>query len=397
MGMDNAKAAYWKQMYEARKITREAFSLCFARQDEVLRSGTESGSMTLGGTDKRLHSDDMVYASTTMGNGFYSVKLRNVYLRQGGGGDSAVSSPPKEIRSLGVPEAQLSRGQFIVDSGTTDTYFARAFSPYFKKLFKEMAGFDYSHSKLKMTKEELEAMPTILFQLQGNEELNRQIQNNKAGQVVGLANLVDPDHPYDLLIAMPPSHYMEYDPDDDVYIARFYLEEGSGGVLGANTMQGHDVYFDVEGKKLGWAEASCDYTKLMKQHFPDFIAREAGSADEKLDEQVEEAVDNSGVVDVKSSETEEIANFDQKPLDVPDDPFCSSTTCQAGLVALVVSTVVFVAMRMLRKTDIEYELTSTNGLELKSTMPDMADDHGYSDDAPGSFKDDDELSPHEIS
>ena len=46
----------------------------------------ESGSMTLGGTDKRLHSDDMVFVDTNMSNGFYGVKLRNIYLREGGGG-----------------------------------------------------------------------------------------------------------------------------------------------------------------------------------------------------------------------------------------------------------------------------------------------------------------------
>ena len=392
MGMDNAKAAYWKQMYDAGVISREAFSLCFARHDDVLRSGTESGAMTLGGSDKRLHNDDMVFISTEMGNGFYGVRLRNIYLREGGGGDSAVSVPPKPVRALGVPEAQMNRGQFIVDSGTTDTYFARAFSPYFKSLFKEMAGFEYGHSKVKLTQEEVEALPTILFQLEGNEELNREVQNKKGGQVVGLANLVDPQHPYDVLIAMPPSHYMEYDPDEDVYVARFYLEEGSGGVLGANAMQGHDVYFDVAEKRLGWAEASCDYTALMKQVFPDFIAREAN----KQDDGDGSAQDDDDILPVSTKTTND-ATPGESDLDLPDAPFCSTTTCQASLVALVVSTVVFVAMRMLRKTGIEYEMANTEGLELKSTKPDMSDDHGYSDEAVESFKDDDELSPHELS
>lgn len=166
--------------------------------------------MTLGGTDKRLHDDDMVYTDTSTGNGFYGVKLRNIYLREGNSGTSAVSSvPTKKVVSLGIPPEQLNRGQFIVDSGTTDTYFARSFSPYFKKVFKDLAGFDYGHSKVKLTKEELESMPTILFQLKGDEAMNTAVQSNKQGkQVVGLANQVDPQNPHDILVAMAPSHYM---------------------------------------------------------------------------------------------------------------------------------------------------------------------------------------------
>jgi hypothetical protein len=392
MGMDNAKAAYWKQMYEAEVIAREAFSLCYSRHDEVSPLGTESGSMTLGGTDKRLHSDDMVFCDTNMGNGFYGIKLRQMYLRPGGGGKSAVSSDANsKVVNLGIPADQLARGQFIVDSGTTDTYFARSFNPYFKKAFKEMAGFDYGHSKVKLTLEELTAMPTIIFQIEGDEAMNQAVQDGKKGQqVVGLANEVDPEHPFDVLVAMPPSHYMEYEPDSDMYIARFYLEEGSGGVFGANAMMGHDVYFDVSEGRIGWAESSCDYTELMKDNFPGFLEQESA---------------NKGVAPEKhefDDDTPAVAD-DDKPayddeIDLDDSEFCSSTFCQAGMVATVVSAVVFIAMRMLRKTEVEYD--SASGLELQSAAakPDPSEDFGvgYRDDE-GGFRDDDELSPHELS
>ena len=97
--------------------------------------------------------------------------------------------------------------------------------------------------------------------------------------------------------------------------------------------------------------------------------------------------------DTQSTSTDD----DEEVIELPESEFCSSTGCQASLVAVVVSAVVFVAMRMLRKTDVEYELASPNGLELKSAKPDASDDFGYRDDHPGSFKDDDELSPHELS
>ena len=56
--------------------------------------------------------------------------------------------------------------------------------------------------------------------------------------VVGLAgNELDPEHPLDVVLAIPPEHYYEYDPDVEGYVSRFYVDEGSGGVFGC---QFHD-------------------------------------------------------------------------------------------------------------------------------------------------------------
>lgn len=41
------------------------------------------------------------------------------------------------------------------------------------------------------------------------------------------------------------------------------MTEGSGSVLGANTIRGHDVYFDIsERSRIGFAPSECDYIKL---------------------------------------------------------------------------------------------------------------------------------------
>lgn len=167
------------------------------------------------------------------------------------------------------------------------------------------------------------------------------------------------------------------------------MEEGSGGVLGANAMMGHDVFFDVDNGQIGWAESSCDYTALMKKHYPSFISDEPGTA------RVEPAKSDNDDDDIEMNEDGEHSDSDDDLL-LPGSDFCSSTGCQAGFVAVVVAGVVFGAMRMLRKTDVEYELTSTSGLELQSSKPDKSSDFGYHDNG-GGFKDDDKLSPHELS
>jgi hypothetical protein len=65
---------------------------------------------------------------------------------------------------------------------------------------------------------------------------------------------------------------MEYDAASDKYIARFYVNEKSGSVLGGNAIMGHDVLFDIDNDRIGWAESSCDYTSLITSNgYPSVI------------------------------------------------------------------------------------------------------------------------------
>jgi hypothetical protein len=264
MGMDNAAPSFWSQMFTAQKISVQRFSLCFSRQPTPDRKGTEAGAMTMGGYDSRLHDkSDLVYATTEPTTGFYKVHIRKMYLRPGGGGDSASSTDDSlKLVALKVSETDLNHGQVIVDSGTTDTYFSRLIAKEFSSAFEKLTGKKYTHGGLKLTKEELESFPTIIIQMAGDETMNKQVRGEEAN-VVGLADVIDPKHPNDVILAIPPSHYFEYDDEDHKYYARFYTDEGGGSVLGANSMMGHDVFFDVDNHRIGFAESSCDYTALV--------------------------------------------------------------------------------------------------------------------------------------
>lgn len=264
MGMENSKTSFWKQMYLAGKMGDAAkFSLCFSRPPEASREGTEAGAMTFGGVERRLHATDMVHTSDGGGrSGFFSVKIRNMYLRHGDGGDSAESMDMSaKVINLEIPESDLNSGGVIVDSGTTDTYFTRRISQAYRDAFKELSGRTFGHSATSLSKEELASYPTILIQLYGDIEMNKAIASDP-NQVVGLASDMDPDHPYDVILAIPPSHYMEQDSSGQ-YTARFYDTESNGSVLGANAMMGHDVLFDADALRIGWAESQCDYNKLV--------------------------------------------------------------------------------------------------------------------------------------
>mmetsp|Transcript_417 Transcript_417/g.460 ORF Transcript_417/g.460 Transcript_417/m.460 type:complete len:645 (-) Transcript_417:87-2021(-) len=268
MGMDIADTAFNKMMHTQKKVPGLDFSLCFARQPTAEREGTESGAMTMGGYDERFHKSPLVYTKNNGqgGKGFYNVHIRKIYLRDGSAGESVLSTAedPKKgkVLPLNVAENQLNNGRVIVDSGTTDTYLSRVVSAEYKKAFKALSGLDYNHNTIQLTDEQLHALPTLIIQLQGDVDQNKKLYPDPS-KVAGLAHSLDGKNPYDVLIAISPSHYMEYDDKQEAYINRLYADERGGSVLGANAMMGHDVYFDQENMRIGWAESDCDYYNLV--------------------------------------------------------------------------------------------------------------------------------------
>lgn len=333
MGMDNADTAFWMQIFNSNTIASKSFALCFSRQPTADRDGTEAGALTLGGVDERFHSSKMVHTQSSDKNrGFFNLHLRKVYLRAGGGGDSALSSDPNiKYVTVSEDESILNRGKVIVDSGTTDSYFTRSLSGPFKNAYKELTGKDYGHGSMSLNAEQLDALPTILIQIMGDEELNKKNHPNPE-TVPGLAASVDPDHPYDVILAIPPSHYMEYDRKSKKYIARFYVDEGSGSVIGANAMMGHNVLFDIDNARVGWAESPCDYTKVLHQAGYDITA-------EKPENWTPEDTEtNKKEVEPKGSSQED-HDSDKPDDDIKKKPYmeavsaCSDLTCRGSVAA----------------------------------------------------------------
>lgn len=270
MGMEDDKASYWSQVYQTGKMGQsKQFSLCFSRPLGTERSGTLAGAMTLGGTDERLHDTPMVYATRTNHHGFYNVRIRKVYLRDGKGGESALSKDSSaQVIPLDISEASLNKRSIIIDSGTTDTYLNRGISIVFRNAFSKLAGRSFDIKRTKFTQTELEQLPTILIQLTGDVTRNSKYP---ADTTPGLAGSLDSDNPYDVIVAIPPSHYLEGDVDKKgkflgTYTQRVYDNEAGGSVLGANTIMGHDVLFDLDDSVIGWSESSCDYHSLVTKN-----------------------------------------------------------------------------------------------------------------------------------
>jgi hypothetical protein len=173
------------------------------------------------------------------------------------------------MHKIDLSEAELNRGNVIVDSGTTDTYFSRVIDGPFKQIWKELTGNDYNHSPISITDAEIAALPTIILVLSAYE--GSAVGDEPKGNpdtVPGYAGTTGIGNPRDVVLAIPAAHYLEYDPDIGKYVPRFYTDEGGGSVLGANAMMGHDVFFDNSRKRIGFAESNCDYTSLLLNEGP---------------------------------------------------------------------------------------------------------------------------------
>ena len=280
MGMCLKPSSIFEQMYRQNIIATPSFSLCFTRAEDAAKEGSIAGALTMGGTDERLHSAPMVYAFGFPTKGvMHGVSIRKIYVMESGQYEASEATL-ENTQVVDIQTSFLNSGSVIVDSGTTDTYMTRSLKVPFMKAFKKVTGFDYIETGMKLTDLQVSNLPTIIIQLQGHDEDNKNViaqygTNNKNDNLPGLAGVIDEDHPFDILIMIPPAHYVEFDTDHQRYVGRFSMTEGGGSVLGANAIRGHDVYFDIpERSRIGFAPSECDYYHLISEEEGDDIEEE---------------------------------------------------------------------------------------------------------------------------
>jgi len=108
------------------------------------------------------------------------------------------------------------------------------------------------------------------------------------------------------------------------------MTEYSGSVLGANTIRGHDVYFDIpENGRIGFAPSECDYEEFLGIDPED----EVESARKK-------AIDEDYYID----DEDDIYFFDPEA-DHPCDDACKKGIVGLGVVAAVALLIVVVYKR----------------------------------------------------
>jgi hypothetical protein len=341
MGMCLKDTSIFSQMHQQNVIEHPSFAMCYVRGDDAAKDGTLAGTLTMGGADTKLHLKEMVYAKGFKTKGvMHGVTIRKVHIM----GDSkyeAEEATPDNIVTVDITEQSLNSGSVIVDSGTTDTYLTRNLKGPFMAAFKQLVGYDYKENGMKLSQEQVEALPTILIQLEG-------IENMSSDGTPGLAGNIDPDHPFDILVAIPPAHYVEYDSDDDVYVGRFSVSEGRGSVIGGNTMRGHDVLFDIpQNGRIGFAVSDCDYRNLFGLEVP----LENEVREHNGNHQSEQEEDKDGDGDDYYDETQDSEKLELTQTEKTDDASSKcDDKCRTGVIFVGVAAMVLVlAVAVYRK------------------------------------------------
>lgn len=197
--------------------------------------------------------------------GWFTVFIQAMYVARNGGSDFLFDSPEstKPVIQIPIDQSSVNVGRgVIVDSGTTDTYINSSIKPAFVKIWKQVTGMDYTHGPVYLTQSQLERLPTLLIQMRGAGmpgDRSRTPSDQPIQPVLGQAGYLDTERWTDLLLAIPATNYMEYSPTLKVYTSRLFFTETRGGVLGANAMQGHNVLFDWQHGRIGFAKSSCAY------------------------------------------------------------------------------------------------------------------------------------------
>ncbi|KAG7360040.1 aspartic peptidase domain containing protein [Nitzschia inconspicua] len=267
MGMSAHELTITKQLYNAGKLEYNMFALCFRKELGTSKRGVTAGSMTLGGVSSTLDTSPMIYARNIQPFGWYTVFVQAMYIAKNGGSKFLFDSPEstKNIVKIPIDHSQINVGRgVIVDSGTTDTYINSNVQAAFVKIWKQVTGMEYTHGPIYLTQTQLKRLPTLLVQLQAAQTQQPHLEGLDLGDdlsspVVGQAGYLDPERWSDLLLAIPATNYMEYSPTLKVYTSRLFFTESRGGVLGANAMQGHNVLFDWQHGRIGFAQSSCAY------------------------------------------------------------------------------------------------------------------------------------------
>ncbi len=65
----------------------------------------------------------------------------------------------------------------------------------------------------------------------------------------------DPKNPFDGLLAIPATNYMERNPSTGTYRARIVLDSKLGSFLGINAMEGHAFVYDLREDRIGFSES----------------------------------------------------------------------------------------------------------------------------------------------
>jgi hypothetical protein len=234
MGLSASEETLPFQLVKNKLASTRMFSLCFK---------IGGGVLALGGVDPSIHQytppgvessaknkeyTKMEFVKLTKKRGWFTVSVMDILM---------TNPKDKTTTTIGGPIFKCNAGRgTIVDSGTTDTYLPSALHGNFARMWKSITGLKYKNEAVVLNKAQYATLPIITYRLES----------------VHQGKHVD--------VTVHPNSYMEKQANDK-YVPRVYVSEAVGAVLGANFMDKHNVLFDIDNLRVGFAKSDCIYGK----------------------------------------------------------------------------------------------------------------------------------------
>lgn len=257
VGLSMARTSLVNQMVFQGQLKYPRFCMCFEQTLLMGDDGVSSGVLILGGYNPNALDHPLVYVQNVekMPGTRYKIYVNAVYLRKGGG-QSVVPDRDnqREMVRLNFDPTKFNEmnGGTILDSGVPILAFDESIQQSFLEEWKKMVGSAFTLGKVIMTQAELRQLPTIIIQIRAHDGVDKSF-NPK--DIPNMAGDRDPDHPFDGLLAVPATHYMEYNPSTNTYRAKMTLDSKLGSFLGINIMHGHLYFYDLLKDRIGFAES----------------------------------------------------------------------------------------------------------------------------------------------
>jgi hypothetical protein len=224
LGLADAEDTLPNQLFKKNITQTRMFAVCFR---------TGGGILSLGGVDQSLHTKKVSYMKMDpRTGGSYGIFLQYVMFREKSGINHTIDEPAaKFLGTKGV----------LIDSGATDTYLPVEIAAKFQAAFKKASGIAFSSDNFKLTDEEMNRLPDIVFGVQG-------ILPNSVAEVT-----------------MPMSSYID-STGDGGYTFRVFLTEKDGSILGSNFLNNYNFIFDPDNTRIGFAKSTCNYEEIAPRY-----------------------------------------------------------------------------------------------------------------------------------
>ena len=263
LSLSMAPSSFISQLYAKGKVSARVFTLCFNDADHY--QADDLGSVHFGSIERGHHTSSLFWAlntgKNTIGPKNYAVRIKNLHLGVGGGrnplvgaakGTMSIISIGTKDNALTPPEAWLS--DTTIQTNKPITQLPRNYEEAFLAAFSKLVGASYDQNGIAMTKKRLESMPTLFLQLEPHKSGQGGVTHN----IPGFAGRLDEENLFDIIIAVPAPHYFSYNEHTGIAIPTIRFSN-KATFIGANILQGHDLTFDLDNDRIGFAEVTgCD-------------------------------------------------------------------------------------------------------------------------------------------